>query len=227
LPILHNHGVLVAVEGIDGAGKTTQVGLLARSLQAVGLDTIVSKEPTTGYWGQRIRSSARNGRLSLDDELRILINDRSEHVRDLIQPALDSGKIVILDRYFYSTIAYQGSRGANLASLQAEMETRFPIPDAVFLLDLDPVVGVSRIRNSRKEVPNEFERVDVLEQVREIFNSLLGPIVPIDGCMPVDQVHRRVLESFVNGPLKAKRPRAWEELSPRLLAESPQEVGEF
>src|SRR5271166_6015958 len=80
--------------------------------------------------------------------------DRTEHVEKLIGPALDAGKIVILDRYFYSSIAYQGSRGANVAEVKEIMESRFPIPDAVFLLDIDPILSVHRIAHSRQEEPN-------------------------------------------------------------------------
>lgn len=200
-----DRSILLAVEGIDGAGKTTQVRLLARRLQAAGLETIVSKEPTDGYWGRKIRRSAVEGRLPLDEELRTFIYDRTEHLEVVIRPALDAGKIVILDRYFYSTIAYQGSRGADVRALQQEMESIFPIPDTVFLLDLNPVVALSRIRNSRKEVPNEFERADALERVRNVFNSLEGPIIRIDAGLSIDEIHRMVLRDVVYGPLKIKR----------------------
>ena len=105
-----DRGLLIAFDGIDGASKTTQVALLADFLASKG-ETIRSKEPTDGKWGQIIRNAAANGRLPLEEELRVLIEDRKEHVRDLILPALSKGKAVILDRYFYSTIAYQGSRG--------------------------------------------------------------------------------------------------------------------
>lgn len=201
-----NRGILIAVEGIDGAGKTTQVELLRGALRQVGEDPIVSKEPTDGVWGRKIRESAANGRLPLNEELHAFIQDREQHVYKVIQPALDVGKIVLLDRYFYSTIAYQGSRGADVASLKAEMETRFPTPDAVFLLDLDPTLALYRISQSRGQTPNEFERIDSLVRVREVFNSLQEPpVVKIDGSLSAEAVHRAVMEAFIFGPLKAKR----------------------
>src|SRR5260370_25230495 len=104
VPDLRNRSILIAIEGIDGAGKTTQVERLAQALRVVGQELVISKEPTNGRWGKKIRESAANGRLPLKEELKAFINDRTEHVRNVIQPALDTGKIVILDRYFYSTI---------------------------------------------------------------------------------------------------------------------------
>jgi dTMP kinase len=75
-----------------------------------------SKEPTDGPWGQKIRQSAQTGRMSVEDELHAFTEDRKEHVRDLILPALTAGKAVVLDRYFYSTIA---SKEAAMASLRS------------------------------------------------------------------------------------------------------------
>lgn len=218
-PDSYKCSILVAVEGIDGTGKSTQVQLLAQALRLAGEDPIVSKEPTDGPWGQKIKQSAANGRLSLEEELQAFINDRTEHVLNIVQPALDAGRIVILDRYFYSTIAYQGSRGGDVASLKAEMETRFPIPDAVFLLDLDPTLAVDRIAQSRKQAPNEFEQVESLTRVRDVFNSLEGPITRIDGSLPVTAVHKEIVEAFVFGPLKSKRcAKDYDDLSRSLLS---------
>jgi dTMP kinase len=106
-------GIFIAVDGIDGAGKTTQVEMLRAALTHAGLPVTVSKEPTNGQWGAVLRESAVSGRLSLDEELKAFINDRREHVDTLITPKLEAGHVVVLDRYFYSTIAYQGCRGAN------------------------------------------------------------------------------------------------------------------
>jgi dTMP kinase len=187
-------GLLIAVEGIDGAGKTTQVRLLSQALERLGEHVITSKEPTDGPWGRKIRESAATGRLSLDDELQAFVNDRIEHVRTLIQPALDVGKTVILDRYFYSTIAYQGSRGGDIAELKSRMEQIAPIPNVVFLLDLPAAEGIRRISESRNERPNEFEKIETLTRVRAAFNAIQEPrMVRIDGGRAVEEVHEAVI----------------------------------
>lgn len=131
------NSILIAIEGIDGAGKTTQVRMLHKALERVGVPVIASKEPTSGQWGKIIKDSATSGRLSAEAELELFIKDRTEHVQNLIAPALRDGKVVLLDRYFYSTIAYQGSRGANVDAVKIMMESLFPVPDAVFILDID------------------------------------------------------------------------------------------
>src|SRR4051794_4247303 len=103
-------GILIAVEGIDGAGKTTQVTRLCAALADVGETVVRSKEPTNGPHGRRLRESAQTGRMNADEELQTFIADRREHVETVIRPALERGETVILDRYFYSTVAYQGVR---------------------------------------------------------------------------------------------------------------------
>ncbi len=176
--------ILIAIEGIDGAGKTTQVRMLREALERGGESPIVSKEPTNGPWGKLIKDSATTGRLSPEEELNAFIQDRTQHVNELIAPALEQGRIVILDRYFYSSIAYQGSRGANVEEIRTLMESRFPIPDAVFVLDVDPAVGVHRISHSRGEEPNHFEDRANLAKAREIFQGMIDSnIHHIDGAM--------------------------------------------
>src|SRR5207248_797211 len=93
-------GFLVAVEGIDGSGKTTQAERLARYCDEKRLTYILSKEPTRGKYGQLIRNSASHGRLSVEEEIDLLLKDRREHVAQVIQPALDQEKVVILDRHY-------------------------------------------------------------------------------------------------------------------------------
>lgn len=189
-------GVLVAFEGIDGAGKTTQVARLAEVLRADGHEVVTSKEPTDGPWGRKIRDSAATGRLPLDEELEAFVQDRIEHVGQTILPALEQGKIVLLDRYFYSTIAYQGARGADPAELDRRMRAIAPTPDAVYLLDLDPGAALVRI-HVRDSAPNEFEKVESLEQVRSVFQRLKETdraIFEVDGSADVETVHRQIVE---------------------------------
>ncbi len=200
-------GILIAVEGIDGAGKTTQVGLLREALESVGEEVVTSKEPTNGIWGQKIRESASSGRLPLDEELEAFIQDRIEHVGEIVRPSLEAGKIVILDRYFYSTIAYQGSRGADTKSIDEKMRAFAPLPDVVYVLDVEPVAAIERIR-VRDVTPNEFEKIENLSNVRRVFSELAridSLICKIDGSGVIGSVHRAMLSHFLQGPLKPKR----------------------
>src|SRR4051794_15210691 len=119
-------GTLIAVEGIDGAGKTTQVERLAKFLAERKMPVVHSKEPTDSVWGQKIRQSASQGRLTLEEEVEAFARDRGEHVAQVIGPALARGDIVLLDRYFYSNIAYQGSRGADPVAIAAAARRSAP-----------------------------------------------------------------------------------------------------
>ncbi|WP_115529399.1 MULTISPECIES: dTMP kinase [Xanthomonas] len=166
-------GLLIAIEGIDGAGKTTLARSLANALEAAGARVVLSKEPTNGPWGTQLRQSAATGRLSADEEAELLVRDRHEHVDTLIAPALARGDIVILDRYFPSMVAYQGAAGLPLDDL-LERNAFAPRPDVLLLLDLPPPTGLARIR-ARGDAPNHFETQDNLERCRAIFAALQLP----------------------------------------------------
>jgi dTMP kinase len=173
-------GLLLAMEGIDGAGKTTQVRALASLLGAAGVPFVTTKEPTGGPWGRKIRESARSGRLSLADELDAFLRDRREHVAEVLAPALAEGKVVLVDRYYFSTVAYQGARGMDPADLLAR-NAFAPAPDILVVLDVPPAVGLARVR-ARGDVADLFEREDELTRAREIFRGLALPyLMLVDG----------------------------------------------
>lgn len=202
-----DRSTLIAFEGIDGAGKTTQVDLLAAFFRAAGEPVKQSKEPTDGQWGRKIRKSAAHGRMPPADELHAFIEDRKEHIRDLIQPSLARGETVILDRYFYSTIAYQGSQGQNADAIAAQMVNLALAPDAVFLIDVPPEVGVARIRNGRRETPNAFEDVAHLRLVHSGFRELakkMPNIHIIDGTQDIESVRRAIMRVLIDGVLKKR-----------------------
>src|SRR5216110_1612777 len=139
-------GFLIAVEGIDGSGKTTQAERLARYCDEKRLTYILSKEPTSGKYGQLIRNSASRGRLSVDEEIDILLKDRREHVDQVIQPALDQEKVVILDRYYFSTAAYQGAADPEIILSRNEAFT--PQPDLLVILDVYHRLGCNAFGNA-------------------------------------------------------------------------------
>jgi dTMP kinase len=181
-------GLLVAVEGIDGAGKSTTLRALAAFCDQHGIAHVASREPTDGPAGRALRESAIQGRLSLEEELELFCRDRAEHVAQVIRPALAAGQLVLLDRYYLSTAAYQGARGADPAAIIARNEEFAPRPDLVLLLDVDPGSGLGRVRR-RGDEPDAFEREDALREVRRIFLSVDWPqIVRIDAGGPPEMV---------------------------------------
>ncbi len=132
---------------------------------------ILSREPTDGPYGLRLRESASTGRLSAEKELELFLQDRREHVETLIQPALEGGEIVILDRYYFSTMAYQGERGFDPAEIRRVNEEFAPRPDLLLLLDLSLDTALQRI-GVRDGEGNEFERRESLQRCRDIFHSI-------------------------------------------------------
>ena len=174
VPLLSS--MFIVFEGIDGTGKSTQVKLLAEAFRAQGREVIVSKEPTDGPHGTRLRQSAETGRLSAREELELFHLDRREHVEDLIKPALARGAVVILDRYYFSTMAYQGIRGFDPAEIRQINEEFAPLPDIVFVLELDLDTALSRI-GVRDGQANEFEQRDALQKCHDVFASLKDDFV--------------------------------------------------
>lgn len=183
-------GLLVAIEGIDGVGKTTVAAHLMSHCERCGIEAVRSKEPTEGPWGRQLRASAQTGRVSLEEELELFARDRAQHVEELIQPALQGGKVVILDRYYFSTMAYQGARGGDATAILQANEAFAPAPDLILLLDCAPEISLARVR-SRGDVPNEFEKAEALAEARRLFLALRRPgIAVIDATMPADEVAR-------------------------------------
>lgn len=167
-----SRGLLIVFEGIDGAGKSTQVRLLDERLRQEGYDVVCLKEPTTGPWGQKLRQLAQHGRQQVSPvtELEWFLQDRREDVEYNIQPALAHGQIVLLDRYYFSTIAYQGALQFDPEEIRARNEAFAPAPDLLFLLEVTPELGLQRVR--RRGTLSHFERLDYLKQVAAIFATL-------------------------------------------------------
>ena len=167
-------GLLIVFEGIDGSGKTTQARSLLRRLRSRGFKAVFFREPTRGRWGREIkRLAARAGSLTPEEELELFVKDRRENIEKNLKPALARGTIVVLDRYYFSTIAYQGAKGIDLRRIRRLNEPFAVRPDLVIVLDIGAGAGLARIagRKTRDEL---FEREDYLVRVGEIFRSLRG-----------------------------------------------------
>jgi dTMP kinase len=166
-----SQGLFIVIEGIDGTGKSTQSKRLAEWFRSRGREVVLSREPTDGPWGKKLRESATTGRLSAEEELECFLNDRREHVEMSIKPALAEGKVVILDRYYFSTMAYQGARGFDPGEIRLRNEAFAPRPHLLLILDLSVESAHGRI-GARGDTTNEFEQRDTLSCCREIFLSL-------------------------------------------------------
>lgn len=187
--------MLIVFEGIDGTGKTTQVALLAEYLRNKGFDVVETREPTDGVHGQKIRALYRDrDSVTREEELRLFIEDRRDHVLRVVGPALKAGQIVITDRYYLSTAAYQGAAGMNPEMIMRENEAFAPEPDLVLLLTATPATGIDRVQTGRGEVLNDFEKAEYLQLVAGMFEGLQREYIrKIDAQRPVEDVHRNVM----------------------------------
>lgn len=188
-------GFLIVFEGIDGSGKTTQADILMRNLQKKGVDAVYFQEPSRGKWGHLIKRKALIAdSLSPQDELALFQKDRKDNVEKNLKPALRLKKVVILDRYYFSTMAYQGARGINPERIRRDNEKFAVKPDMVFILDVEASKGLKRIEN-RKKKDMLFEKEEYLVKVREIFRSIKDKnIFHIDGMRRVQDISREIEE---------------------------------
>lgn len=188
-----SRGPLIVVEGIDGSGKSTVVAAIATHLSSLGMQVVQSREPTTGPWGQKVRASFATERLPVDVEVEYLLRDRQQHVRDIVDPALERGDAVVLDRYYPSMVAYQGAAGMSIDEL-LELNAFAPRPTVLLILDLPAETALDRVRS--RGVPNSFEQLETLKACREIFLGFAarGAIV-IDAAQAPADVCRAALDA--------------------------------
>ncbi len=196
-------GKFIVFEGIDGAGKTTQMKLLAGFLQNNGIPVLCTREPGGTRIGGRLRELLLDPAcqdISHRTEAFLYAADRAQHVTEIISPALSSGVTVLCDRFVYSTLAYQGwGRGMDMALLLQlnGLATGGLVPDAVVLLDITVPEGMRRVLGQRAPDRLEGEKHAFFQRVREgyleqaasfpkIFRVLQG-----DGA--VEEVHRHIV----------------------------------
>ena len=183
------NGVLIVFEGIDGGGKTTQAKILLEEFHNRGFDAVYFREPSDSKWGIEIKQKARQkDSVTPEEELELFILDRRENVTNHLRPALTEKKVVILDRYYFSTIAYQGAKGLDPGRIRELNEQFAVVPDLVFILDVDAGEGLTRIEK-RKQKDLLFEQEEYLVKVRKIFNSFSEDyIFSIDSRKPIEEI---------------------------------------
>jgi dTMP kinase len=189
-------GFLIALEGIDGSGKSTQAEMLAASLKKDGHQVVLTREPTHGPAGQRLQSYllGPSRHLSPGEELDLFMADRREHVAQIIKPALERGQVVITDRYYYSSVAYQGALGLDPDDILAVNEDFAPVPDLVIILDLPVTAALARLAKKGKAARQVSESFPYLKQVEAVYASLKGPrFRRLDASGPPMEVHALIL----------------------------------
>lgn len=186
--------MFVAFEGCDGAGNSTQSRMLAKFLADRGERVLLTKEPTTSFIGGIIRSVLKKEIKTSPLALQILFTaDRAHHLFSDVEPALMDGKIVISDRYMFSTLAF-GGLSIDIDFLK-RINSNFRIPDITFIIDVPAEVCMERIKNSRRGEPELFEDVRKFERIRanymEIKNQFPNMYV-INGNHPIEVVAANV-----------------------------------
>jgi dTMP kinase len=186
---------LVVFEGIDGGGKSTLSKRLADELRGRGFEVVETREPTGGPIGQRIRALAASGRdqVSPEDEFLLFHQDRQIHVQEVVRPALARGAIVLQDRSHWSSYAYQGERGVDRERILAESRTVAPEADLLFVIDLPAEQALERIKSQRGASADDFERLESLGRIREVFRGIPRAVL-LDGTRPPEDVVRSALE---------------------------------
>jgi dTMP kinase len=192
-------GVLVALEGIDGGGKSTQAKSLERIFKEEGYATLSLHEPSDSPWGRRLRELKRFGTrlLSPPQELDLFLLDRRYDVVAHIIPALESRKLVLMDRYYFSTIAYQGALGIDPESIRRLNEAFAPVPDLLFILLIPPAEALKRIRQGRGQTEDAFEREEYLNRVDGIFRTLKGTYIHFIAADQSSEVVTAVLQEKI------------------------------
>jgi dTMP kinase len=183
---MQKRGPFIVIEGLDGSGKTTQAKLLTAKLSR-SHNAVYTAEPSQGKIGTFIRNSCLYGekRLSITVEALLFAADRIEHLENEIKPAITDGKLVVCDRYFYSSLAYQGSADLSLDWI-SEINRYALKPDFAVFIDVAPEKVLQRLKR-RKSV---MENLETQRKVREIYLKSVakGDLTQIDGEKPLEEV---------------------------------------
>ncbi|MCF8010148.1 MAG: dTMP kinase [Clostridiales bacterium] len=193
------------MEGIDGAGKSTQIKMLAEQLLKRGYEVLITKEPGGTPVGEQVRDillNPCNKNMSYETEVLLYTADRAQHVQEKILPAVHEGKVVICDRFFDSTLAYQGG-GRGIDTQYIYDLNKFALtdvyPDMVFILDVSPEVGMERSSSRQTYIDRlENENLNFYRRVREVYLQLAekspGNHCIIDGEMELEEINEEILK---------------------------------
>lgn len=164
-------GVFIVLEGLDGSGISSQATFLETHLRTKGFKTLLTKEPTTGLIGGMIREALKEDWSTSFKSLQLLFcADRAKHLEEEIEPALAKGRVVICDRYLFSTLAFGFAAGVDSHWL-FNVNRVFRLPDLAIFIDISPDISLSRIESGR-EKRELFEKRESLNKVRKAYLNL-------------------------------------------------------
>ncbi|MCK4307375.1 dTMP kinase [candidate division WOR-3 bacterium] len=200
--------LFISFEGIEGSGKSTQAERLYKWLKSKGYDCVFTKEPGGTPVSEKIRNillDTKNDKLSELAELFLYLADRAQHIKEVIEPALSNGKIVITDRFSDSTLAYQG-KGRRIKEEQVkpmnEIATDGIVPDLTILIDILPVEGLKRIkRKDRIELESEDFYQRIRQEYLKIAKENPDRVKVFDGTLPPEKIEKNIRE-VINPLLK-------------------------
>ncbi len=178
----------VVFEGIDGCGKSTQARMLADFLAENSIPFILTQEPSDSEYGKKVRELLSQKNPDPDELLEYFVNDRKWHVDNEIKPFLDKGFIVICDRYYHSTFAYQSIHHGIEKILN--LHKGILKPDIVVIFDIPPEVALKRTNTNEY-----FEKLDFLKKVRENYKNL-REILKDENIVYLDVKEKSVEEVF-------------------------------
>jgi len=194
-------GLLIAFDGLDGSGLSTQANLLRDHLTGKGISVILTKEQTDGSIGGLIKSSLREEFKISPLALQLLFAaDRAHHLASEIEPSLNEGKTVICDRYILSSLAF-GSLKVDM-NFMKEMNSRFRKPDINFIIDTEPKECIERIKKSRSHL-ELFEDENTLTGVRSNFlliRDMFANTHAINGNRKIEEVFdeiKNIIDKFL------------------------------
>jgi len=197
-------GLFIVIDGIDGSGKSAILKLLYNYLSSKNEYRIITtREPTDGVHGKKIRAMLKEEKdpdSNKDMLLDLFIKDREYHLKNTVNPFLDSGedKIVLCDRYYYSTIAFQSAQGIPTKTL-IEKNKDFRKPDLALILDISPEIALERISNRKRKL-EKFEQLKFMENIRsnflELNKHLEDNIKIIDSSKDIDEVFKLVKQEI-------------------------------
>ncbi|MFI3256269.1 MAG: dTMP kinase [Psittacicella sp.] len=198
---------LIVLEGLDGSGKTTAVKKIKEFLLSKGIkeeDILIFREPGGTILGEKLRSIFKDPNINLDPlgELLILSASRNQLIFEKIKPAILVGKWVILDRFYWSTLAYQGAREnisldiiKNINSLVVGEFT----PDIVLYLDIDPEIGLRRVKGYTQLDRVELSGLDFFKKARSIYLELTSSFkdaFKIDSSLDIERVYSQIEQAL-------------------------------